>query len=107
MAKKQKQPIFTMADVWELRARRLRDVVARLQRILGKRKRTIARLRSEKANVISVLKAKINSDAPNADPCVNNYWIDPYTELVAHGMVEPDDSSPGAGSNSVDGGPVA
>lgn len=71
---------FTEADVWELRTRRLRDVVARLQRTLGKRKRTIARLRSEKAEVIDVLKAKINK---LADVVLDNVTLTPAQGFTA------------------------
>lgn len=71
---------FTEADVWELRTRRLRDVVARLQRTLGKRKRTIARLRSEKAEVIDVLKAKINK---LADVVMENVTLPPDQGFTA------------------------
>lgn len=71
---------FTEADVWELRTRRLRDVVARLQRTLGKRKRTIARLRSEKGEVIDVLKAKINK---LADVVLDNVTLTPAPGFTA------------------------
>lgn len=50
---------LSKGDYWELHARRLRDTVARLQRTLGKRKKTIHYLRREKSKVANLLKEKV------------------------------------------------